>query len=292
MSGRWAQRARAAAARVLGGEPDALTVAALRVREGREVYLCSAGERAVVAKCYPDAERAAAAARALELLGGAHGPLLVPECLALDAGERVVVQTHLRGRPLGERLAAGAGDEAVRRLAAAVGALHGLGVRLPAEVSRATTLAAAEDALRRLSGADARLAARGVAGAREAFDGAPPLGPVPSHGDLGVAQILDCPPHLAIVDFDKAAQAEPALDVGNLVAQLVRSRPGDGAALAAALVAGYEAAAGATVAPLAAAYALLVLARKLAWLAPGRRAPVRAALEALVSSPLAPLAPR
>ena len=32
MSGRWAQRARAAAARVLGGEPDALTVAALRVR--------------------------------------------------------------------------------------------------------------------------------------------------------------------------------------------------------------------------------------------------------------------
>ena len=34
------------------------------------------------------------------------------------------------------------------------------------------------------------------------------------------------------------------------------------------------------------------LARKLAWLAPGRRAPVRSALEALVSSPLAPLAPR
>src|SRR5206468_889134 len=199
---------------VLGSEPGALTVAALRVREGREVYLCSDGERAVVAKCYPDRERASAAASALELLGGAHGPLLVPECLALDAGGRVVVQTHLRGRPLGERLAAGAGDEAVARVAAAVGALHGLGVRLPAEVSRATTPAAAEGALRRPSGAGA------------------------------------------------------------------------------GLVAGYEAASGATVAPLAAAYALLVLARKLAWLAPGRREPVRSALEALVSSPLAPLAPR
>ena len=278
MSGAWEERARAAAADVLAVAPASVRCSPLGVREGREVYVAEDGARAVVAKCYPDPGRAAAAAQALAALGGEHGPLLVPRALALDRERGVVVQTLLRGRPLLETLP---GDDAIARLGAALAALHALGAPLPSRRPRDGELAAAEAALARLDGDDRGPAGAALARAREALTSAPPLDAVPSHGDLGLAQVLDCAPRIGIVDFDKAALAEPALDAGNLTAQLVRRRPGDGPELAAALVAAYEAAGGAPLGGRVRAYATVVLVRKLAWLPEARRAPVRAALSAL-----------
>jgi len=189
-----------------------------------------------------------------------------------------VVQTLLRGRPLLQTLPDG---DAIARLGAALAALHALGAPLPSRRPRGGELAAAEAALARLDGDDRAPAQAALARAREALASAPPLAEVPSHGDLGLAQVLDCAPRIGIVDFDKAALAEPALDAGNLAAQLVRRRPGDGRELAAALVAAYEAAGGAPLGPHVLAYATVVLVRKLAWLPSARRAPVRAALSAL-----------
>ena len=53
---------------------------------------------------------------------------------------------------------------------------------------------------------------------------APPLPVAPSfvHGDFGPANLLWSSGQIVVLDFDKCARGDPALDVGNLLAQLRR----------------------------------------------------------------------
>jgi hypothetical protein len=60
---------------------------------------------------------------------------------------------------------------------------------------------------------------------------------VPSHGDFNISQLLDVEGALAVVDFDEACLAPPALDVASYAANLVSGRPGDLEAADAALAA-------------------------------------------------------
>jgi hypothetical protein len=50
---------------------------------------------------------------------------------------------------------------------------------------------------------------------------------VPSHGDFNISQLLDVGGALAVLDFDEACLAAPALDVASYAANLVSGRPGD-----------------------------------------------------------------
>lgn len=281
LAGLWAGRARSAAADLLGaaGEP---VVLALSIRPGREVYACQAPGRRVVAKCFPDDARAAVCARALDLLGGAHGELVIPRCLGHRAGSGVVVQEFLEGQPVGPALQGRRGADVVRRAARAAARMHALPVALPQRLGREQAVASARAAVEALGDAGEPLARTAWRVARRELAQAPAAPSVPSHGDLGWAQLLDCDPAIGILDFDKACQAEPGLDIGNLVAQLLRSRGDAGAPLRDRLVSTYEAATGVCVADAADAYALLLLVRKLAWLAPARRGELRAAIELLL----------
>jgi aminoglycoside phosphotransferase (APT) family kinase protein len=281
MSGRWEPRARHAAAGTLSTDPERLVVVALSVSEKREVYACAAPAGRVVAKCYGDAETAAASSRALERVGGRHGAVLVPRCLHYDAARQVIVQDLLPGGPFFPLLEGADAPVAVRHAARALAALHRLPGRLEARRSRAAVIAESCDAVRDVPRQDRGRAAAAFRWAKDSLEERPEMPHVVCHGDFGWAQMLDCDGAVGVVDFDRAAESEPAFDVGNLVAQLVRRRASAGRSLADALIEEYEGETGWPVRDLVFPYAVLVLVRKLGRLQPHHRGPLRAALAVL-----------
>ena len=283
MSGRWEPRARDAAAGTLATDPERLVVVALSVREKREVYACAAPPGRVVAKCYDDPAVAAASSRALERVGGRHGGVLVPRCLHYDAARQVIVQDLLPGGPFLALLEGADAPEAVRRAARALAALHGLPGRLDARRSRASVIAEACGAVPDVAAQDRRRAAAAFRWARDSLEERPEMPDVVCHGDFGWAQLLDCDGAVGVVDFDRAAEAEPAFDVGNLVAQLVRRRGAAGCPLAGLLIEEYERETGRPVRDLVFPYAVLVLVRKLGRLRPHNRGELRGALAVLAA---------
>jgi thiamine kinase-like enzyme len=104
---------------------------------------------------------------------------------------------------------------------------------------------------------------------------------VPSHGDFGWSQLIGDGESVALVDFDKAGMAERALDLGNLLAQTVRS--GLQPARAFAVVRGYGDFTGVEASEPAVGYALLILARKLDHVRADRIPEIQRALEAILS---------
>jgi aminoglycoside phosphotransferase (APT) family kinase protein len=281
MSGRWEPRARDAAAGTLSTDPERLVVVALSVCEKREVYACAAPAGRVVAKCYGDPAAAAASSRALERVGGRHGAVLVPRCLHYDAARQVIVQDLLPGGPFLPLLEGADAPVAVRHAARALAALHGLPGRLEARRSRAAVIAESGDAVRDVPRQDRGRAAAALRWARDSLEERPEMPYVVCHGDFGWAQMLDCDGTVGVVDFDRAAESEPAFDVGNLVAQLVRRRAVGGRGLADALIEEYEGETGRPVRDLVFPYAVLVLVRKLGRLAPHQWGQLRAALAVL-----------
>jgi Ser/Thr protein kinase RdoA (MazF antagonist) len=281
MSGRWEPRARHAAGGTLLTDPERLAVVALSVSEKREVYACMAPTGRVVAKCYGDPVAAAASSRALERVGGRHGAALVPRCLHYDAARQVIVQDLLPGGPFIALLEGADAPVAVRRAARALAALHRLPGGLDARRPRASVIAESSDAVPDVAGRDRRRAAAAFRWAQDSLGERPEMPYVVCHGDFGWAQLLDCDGAVGVVDFDRAAESEPAFDVGNLVAQLMRRQPSTGCGLADALIEEYEGETGWPVRDLAFPYAVLVLVRKLARLLPHHREELRAALAAL-----------
>jgi aminoglycoside phosphotransferase (APT) family kinase protein len=281
MSGRWEPRARDAAAGTLSSDPEQLVVVALSVGEKREVYACAAPAGRVVAKCYGDPVAAAASSRALQRVGGRHGAVLVPRCLHYDAARQVIVQDLLPGGPFLPLLEGADAPAAVRRAARALATLHGLPGRLEARRSRAAVIAESCGAVPDVARQDRRRAAAAFRWAQGSLEEHPEMPYVVCHGDFGWAQLLDCDGAVGVVDFDRAAESEPAFDVGNLVAQLVRRRPSAGCGLADALIEEYERETGWPVRDLAYPYAVLVLVRKLGRLRPHNRGLLRGALTVL-----------
>jgi len=234
----------------------------------------------VVAKCYPDAGRAAHAAAALEALGGQHGVLRIPRCLGLDVEMAVVVQEHISGEALGLHLEGPRAERTMELASAALSALHRLPVQLESRLERHSCLEQVGAALARLPADRRRIAAAALERASHLLcENVQPS--VPSHGDLGWSQLMSHAEGVAMVDFDKAGMAERGLDLGNLLAQTVRS--GLEPNRARALLNGYAEVTGIDVAEQAVGYSLLILARKLDRL-PDRVGTIQRALEAILSS--------
>jgi hypothetical protein len=226
---------RAAARAGIAVDPEAAPVETLLYRPGQRAVL-RAGDSVLKAYAADTAFRA-----------GVDG-LRVAAGLGLDAGPRLrgalpelrlTVQTAIDGAPV-PRLRA-------RAVAPVAGAmlrvLHdapvpGLRIASPREA-----LAAAARAAELAAAVEPALAARARAVLARLEEHAPDPGAVvPSHGDFNISQFLDVGGALAVLDFDEACLAPPALDVAAYAANLVGGRTGDlgraDAALA-ALLEGY-----------------------------------------------------
>jgi hypothetical protein len=219
---------RVAARAGIAVDPEAGPVETLLYRPGRRAVL-RAGD--VVLKAYAADAAFRAGVDGLRLAGGlglAAGPRLrgaLPEL-------RLTLQAALDGAPV-PRLRA-------RAVAPVAGAMLRLlhdaavpGLRLaPPRAELHAAAAAAELA----AAVEPALAARARAVLARLEEHAPDPGAVvPSHGDFNVSQFLDLGGALAVLDFDEACLASPALDVASYAANLVSGRTGDLAQADAAL---------------------------------------------------------
>jgi len=171
-----------------------------------------------------DARRVAAVLGALALGdGGACGGLRVPRVVAYHEPRRQLLLTYERGEPVSSAIAH---DTAavLAGVGRALAALHAARIPLDAITTPAAVLA---DLQARIEDLCARLPGEATALRRawnELERQAPPLPVAPSfvHGDFGPANLLWSSGQIVVLDFDKCARGDPALDVGNLLAQLRR----------------------------------------------------------------------
>ena len=171
-----------------------------------------------------DARRVAAVLGALALGdGGARGGLRVPRVVAYHEPRRQLLLTYERGEPVSSAIAH---DTAavLAGVGRALAALHAARIPLDAITTPAAVLA---DLQARIEDLCARLPGEATALRRawnELERQAPPLPVTPTfvHGDFGPANLLWSSGQIVVLDFDKCARGDPALDVGNLLAQLRR----------------------------------------------------------------------
>jgi len=171
-----------------------------------------------------DARRVAAVLGALALGdGGACGGLRVPRVVAYHEPRRQLLLTYERGEPVSSAIAH---DTAavLAGVGRALAALHAARIPLDAITTPAAVLA---DLQARIEDLCARLPGEATALRRawnELERQAPPLPVTPTfvHGDFGPANLLWSSGQIVVLDFDKCARGDPALDVGNLLAQLRR----------------------------------------------------------------------
>ena len=204
----------------VGVEAGAQPARTLVYRPGRRAVVRSGG---LVLKAYADDAAFRAGVAGLRVAAGiglAAGPLLQGAL----ADVRLTVQTAIDGEPVSRfraRDVAPVAGEMVRVLHEAE--LAGLRVagpeRMLASAARGVALGAAiaPELAARMHDVLARL--------EEHAPAADEL--VPSHGDFNVSQLLDVEGALAVLDFDEACLAPPALDVASYAANLVSGRPGD-----------------------------------------------------------------
>jgi tRNA A-37 threonylcarbamoyl transferase component Bud32 len=200
----------------------------------------SAGLLVAKVTAHGEAARSARALGALAAVPRAQlHPLRIPVMLLHDPAAQLVVHEYVPGDPLADRIAAGQyrvlerAGRAVARLHSApvtVGPTRGLAGHLADLIHpRPQVLAAAFPALApridRLQGALVH-ATGGVHGHSR-----------PVHRDLHPRQLLISADIVHLVDWDMAAQSDPALDVGNLRACLRHRLP---ARLAELTVASFE----------------------------------------------------
>jgi hypothetical protein len=228
---------RAAARAGIAVDPDAAPVETLLYRPGQRAVL-RAGDVVLKAYAADAAFRAGVdGLRVASALGLAAGPRLrgaLPEL-------RLTVQAAIDGVPV-PRLRA-------RAVAPVAGAmlrvLHDAPVAGLRLTSPRESLAAAARATELAATVEPALAARARAVLARLEEHAPDPGAVvPSHGDFNISQFLELGGALAVLDFDEACLAPPALDIACYAANLVSGRAGDlgraDAALA-ALLEGYGA---------------------------------------------------
>jgi hypothetical protein len=217
---------------LLGGDPRAWKVAGLEVvkhKPGRRCALAYSlrgpgGLRQVFAKTFKNDRGATILCnmfsfhRALD-----QEEVLVPTPLGYLADVRMLVTEYLDGRLLATQLYDGRSDNAARRMARAVAALHGCDVVCarrwrPAKEMRNTT-----EWIAGLSGRSPRSSAR----ARELLDtlqgqaeSLPSKIRRPIHRDFYPEQLSDVDGVTALLDLDDSRAGDPALDLGNFVAHL------------------------------------------------------------------------
>jgi hypothetical protein len=180
-----------------------------------------------VGKFYERDQDARRVARGLQELAatdcGARGGLVLPGVVAYHAPCRLLLFTYETGASV-IRAIVQHGALVLQVIGRALAALHTAPVTFDAAVSPATLL----DGLRQkiaLFGARFPGQTEALQTTVNRLECRTPTGPVtPSavHGDLGPSQLLWQTGRLVVLDFDKCAQADPALDLGNLLTQLRR----------------------------------------------------------------------
>ena len=219
---------------VLARRADATVVVALTLvpSSRRVVVKVRAGSSG------PDGTRAATALRALSAALPPDSPLGVPDVLWHDAAAGVLVIGHVPGEPLDQSLAGG-DLAALNRAGAALAVLHGLPAVLGPAVGLRHALAdlVAPHPLV-LAAAVPELAARVTAVLTGVLAAEPLVRPAaPVHRDVHLRQLHGDGARTWLLDWDSAAQGDPAFDVGNLVASLRSKAVGEAAV--AALLDGY-----------------------------------------------------
>jgi Ser/Thr protein kinase RdoA (MazF antagonist) len=189
----------------------------LKHKPGRRLTLRARGpEGSVIVKLYHSGRVSAVAERVASLGEGPAEPE-VPQVLAVDPAERLLVLSDVSGKPLRKAVLAGAEDEC-RRAGAALAAWHEAwgGGRPPA--LREHTIEREIAALIDRAAIASREIGVGVGAApRKLHDGWLPVTVV--HRDLYEEQIL-LGERVGLIDLDDAALGPPELDVGNLLAHL------------------------------------------------------------------------
>lgn len=152
-----------------------------------------------------------------------RGDVILPRVIAYHGPFCLLLLTCEPGEPVLSKLP-GHGEAILAAIGRALAALHATPITLervspPADIL-ADLRARIIDLCHRLPGESAFL--RHALAVLERQAPGPP--PVPSllHGDFGPAQLLWHESRLAILDFDKCTLGDPALDLGNLLAQLRR----------------------------------------------------------------------
>lgn len=152
-----------------------------------------------------------------------QAPFRAARCLGMSDRRRILVHEWLIGRVLGEAVSDPEPDiEALRPVGAALARLHaqdppGL-LPLTREVEAVTLFALSAHlgfVLPRLAARLHRLVQR----LAEAIAQAPPMNR-PIHGDFCASQVLLAGDHVTILDFDRAARGNPAVDLGSFIAHL------------------------------------------------------------------------
>jgi tRNA A-37 threonylcarbamoyl transferase component Bud32 len=211
------------------GFQKAPDVVALRYRPGqRHVLRYRDGRPTWFAKLYRDArgERHARAAAAVSRVLDGQGAVATPSTCLDD--ERALVFAHVRGAPLSSLLRAGApaaspavagAGRLLRRMHDADPAPLGGAVERAArdelpEVERATAAIAA------LAPGDHRTVQDVISGTADLLAALPTEAAALCHGDFKADHVLVSRRELTLIDFDKCAPADPAIDLAKFLADL------------------------------------------------------------------------
>ena len=171
-----------------------------------------------------DARRVAAVLGALALGDWcARGEMRVPRVIAYHDPRHQLLLSYEQGEPVSSAIAHDTGA-VLAAMGRALAALHA--ARIPLDTIT-TPAAVLRDLQARIEDLCGRLPDEATALRRvwtELEREAPPLPVAPSfvHGDFGPANLLWSSRQIVVLDFDKCARGDPALDLGNLLAQLRR----------------------------------------------------------------------
>lgn len=157
------------------------------------------------------------------LSGRPSNGLAVPSVLGYHAPRRLLLLSYESGEPVGSAIAWET-ESILAAMGRALAALHAMPITTTAIIEPVTTV----DHLRpKLENLCARFPGE-AASLRSEFDAlereAAHLPAVSSfvHGDFGPANLLWRSGHIVVLDFDHCGRGDPALDLGNLLTQLLR----------------------------------------------------------------------
>lgn len=189
----------------------------LKHKPGRRLTLRARGpRRSVIVKLYRS-DRAATVAERISALAEGPTALEVPEVLAVDLTERLLVLSDIPGVPLREAVL-GADEAGCHRAGAAIAAWHQAWAGRKPAALREHTIELELDVLVNHAGlASGEIGFLVNASLLELGEEWPPATVV--HRDLYEEQVL-LDERVGLVDLDDAALGPPELDVGNLLAHL------------------------------------------------------------------------
>ena len=178
-------------------------------------------------KFYDSDENARRVASVLRKVSGSdfrpRDGLAVPTVLAYHAPRHLLLLTYESGEPMISAIARDT-EAMVAAMGRALATLHAIQVAPEGITSPVSVL---EDLRPRVESLCAKFPAEAVSlrGALARLEGeAPSLPPTLSfvHGDFGPANLLWRAGQIVVLDFDKCGRGDPALDIGNLLTQLLR----------------------------------------------------------------------